>query len=106
MANGILGRENLNSTTNTVLYTVPVSTFAVITVNIANRSSNAAEIRLAISDTGTPDDADYIEYDTELAGNGSVERGGIVVDAEKNIVVYANSGDISAVAYGIETPTS
>ena len=46
------------------------------------------DIRLAVSATGTPTNAEYLEYDTELLGNGSLERGGILLDATKNIVCY------------------
>lgn len=107
MANGILGTPAaLAATTNTTIYTVPSDTFAVLTVNITNRSTQSRNIRLALAASGTPTTAEYIEYDTELLGNGSLERSGIVIEAGKNIVAYANSTDISVVVYGIETSTA
>ena len=103
MATGILGTTALGSATNATIYTVPADTFAVVTVNICNRNTQSRDVRIAVAAADTPTNAEYIEYDTELLGNGSVERGGIVLDAGKKIVCYANSTDCSAVVYGIET---
>ena len=103
MATGRLGIADLSAAADTSLYTVPADTFAVVTVSLCNRSTGTRSVRIAVADAATPTNAEYIEYDTELLGNGSVERGGIVLDAGKKIVCYANSTDCSAVVYGIET---
>ena len=76
MATGILGTADLAAAANATVYTVPADTFSVVTVNITNRNSASRDIRLAVSATGTPTNAEYLEYDTELLGNGSLERGG------------------------------
>ena len=106
MATGILGQQALNATTNTTVYTVPADTFGIVTINVTNRNAAARNIRIALSATGTPSNEEWIEYDTELLGNGTLERGGVVIDAGKNVVVYASSTDISASVYGIETATA
>ena len=105
MASGILGTADLTATTNTVVYTVPANTFSVVTVNVTNRNTQSRDVRVAASATSTPSNAEWLEFDSELLGSGVLERSGIVLDAGKNIVVYANSTDVNVVVYGIETPT-
>jgi hypothetical protein len=109
MPTGRLGTANITSTAATTLYTVPASTFSVVSVNIVNRSSSAAAlIRLAVSATSTPGADEWIEFDSSLVANGVLERTGIVIDAGKLIVVQTTTATptLSVVAYGIETSTA
>ena len=109
MATGRLGVANITTTAATTVYTVPASTFSVVSVNIVNRSSSAAAlIRLAVSGTATPGADEWIEFDSSLVANGVLERTGIVVDAGKLIVVQTTTAtpSLSVVAYGIETSTA
>jgi hypothetical protein len=106
MATGRLGVADLSAATNTTLYTVPASTFAVVTVNMVNRGATAANVRIAISTSATPADSEYIEFDVSLAAKGVLERTGIVMDAGKLLVVRSSATSVNAVAYGIETATA
>jgi hypothetical protein len=106
MATGLLGQSALAAATNTTLYTVPSSTFTVCSISLCNRGTTTATVRVALAASTSPTNAEYIEYDAQIGANGVLERTGIMINAGKNIVVYANTANVSASAFGIETTTS
>jgi hypothetical protein len=109
MATGRLGTANITTTANTTIYTVPASTFSVVSVSICNRNSTtAATIRVAVSSSASPAADEWIEYDTSLVASGVVERTGLVMAATQVLVVQVSSATptVSVVAMGIETSTA
>ena len=103
MASGILGQAAPTATTNTTVYTVPASTLAVVNISVVNRGGSAATVRVALAAGSTPTDDEWIEYNTSVGSTSVLERTGVVLDATKNVVVYASSGDTSVSVYGLES---
>ena len=103
MASGTLGQASLAAATNTTVYTVPSAKVATFNVNLVNRGTAVATIRIAISATGTPGVTEWIEYGAQLLANGGIlERTGIVAEATKNVVVYSDVANVTASVYGYE----
>lgn len=109
MPTGRLGTANITTTNATTVYTVPATTFSVVSVNVVNRSSSAAaQVRIAVSSTASPALDEWIEFDSSLVANGVLERTGLVLDTGKLIVVQTptSTPTLSVVVHGIETSTA
>lgn len=102
MASGRLGAADLAATTDTTLYTVATGKLASFNVNFCNRNSTAVTVRLALAAAGTPTAGEYIEYEATIPAYGVLERGGLVLDSAKLVVVRASATNVSVVAWGIE----
>lgn len=106
MATGRLGVQDLTADTDTTVYTVPVGTYAVANVSITNRNSTAITMRLAMATTSTPNNEEWIEYNTVIIPNGVFERTGLVMQGGLNIVARADQANVGVTVYGIETSTT
>jgi len=105
MATGILGQAALSAATNTTVYTVPATTFTVLSVSITNRGNTTVSVRVALAAAASPTTAEYIEYDAQIGPNGVLERTGLMMNAGKLLVCYASNANVSVSAFGIETST-
>ena len=104
MATGRLGAADVAATTNTTVYTCPAATYAVVAVNICNRSGTlSSDIRVALATLDTPTLSEYIEYDVAVGPKNVIERTGVVLSAGQRIVIYSSLANISTVVVGIET---
>lgn len=103
MASGILGTQSsLLANTLTSVYTVPADTVAYMNFNIVNTNATPVRVRVALSATGTPTAAEYIEYNAEIAGYGILERTGIALQTGKRVVALADTANVSISVYGVE----
>jgi len=106
MANGVLGANDLAAATDTIVYTVPADHFAVITINVVNRGASTATVRVALAENNTPSNAEYIEYEAQVLPGGVLERTGVVVEADRNVIVRASAASTGVMIYGLETSTA
>lgn len=102
MASGKLGSATPSANTNTIVYTVPALKSAALNVAIVNRGSSDAVVNVAISTSGTPTSADYIEYGVTIPANGILERTAIVAGAGEHVVVHSSTADCSVRVHGCE----
>ena len=102
----VLGQAALTAETETVVYTVPAGTQAVIsTIVIANRNSVANSFRLAVRESGAPlSDEHYVAFDTAVAGNDSTNLTlGLTLSATDIITVYGGAAStLSVSVFGSE----
>jgi hypothetical protein len=106
MATGILGQAALSAAQNTSVYTVPSGFFTVLSINVLNRGSTSTNVRIALANSTSPTDAEYIEFDVPIGARGVLERTGIMMNAGKVLVVYSSTANVSVNAFGIETSTT
>jgi len=102
MATGILGQSNPAANTNTTVYTVPSSVAATFNVTIVNTGGTTAAVSVALTATGTPAASEYIEYQTAIPPGGVLERGGMVAQTGKNVVVNCSTATCAVSVYGFE----
>lgn len=101
----ILGQSAPSAATLTDIYTVPaVTSAAVSSIMVANRSATATSIRVSIAPAGAADaTSQYIVYDLAIAGNDVITLNvGITLATTDKIRVYATLATVSFSVFGVE----
>lgn len=102
----VLGQSSPAATTETVVYTVPASTEAIIsTLTVCNRDATAASFRVGISvGGGALGAADYIYYDLLAPPNDTFTATiGLTLAAADEVRVYASTANLSFNIFGQES---
>ena len=89
---------------NHLLYQVPASRKATITLTACNFSTGAKPVRAAVLPSGssTVTAADWIEYGASVAAGGVLERTGIALSAGQSIRINSDDQDVAWSVFGIE----
>lgn len=102
MPSGKLGAANLAANTDTLLYTVPASIVATVSIRLCNRGAAPVKLRVAVGSGVAPADTDYLDYDAPVPANGILENTGIVLSAGEKLWVRSDTATVSARAHGFE----
>jgi hypothetical protein len=100
-----LGQAATLATTETLLYTVPASTSAIIaTVVVCNRGNSSTTFRVSVSvGGGATATKDYLYYDVSIAANDTfVATVGLTLATTDRIRVYAGNANLSFSAWGTQ----
>jgi hypothetical protein len=101
----VLGQAAPSATTETDLYTVPITASAVASsIIVCNRGATQATFRVSIAvGGGVTSNKNYIYYDLLIAGNDTfIATIGVTLSAGDVVRVYASSANFSFSLYGSE----
>jgi hypothetical protein len=108
MQGGRLAEPQILANTDlTTVFTVPLDFAAMVTGALLNRSTNAVAVKIATSDSETPDPAEYIEWNTVIKPRGILERTQILLQPGRRLMVQSDTADVLAVTvYGFINPVN
>jgi len=104
MSNGVLGKAMTVANNDVVVYTVPATVdFATVSINLVNQDTVDATVKISIGTTVIPGPVDYIDFNSVLPANGGgLERTCFLVSAGENVIVRADTSNVSVRVYGLE----
>jgi hypothetical protein len=107
MASGKLASSNITALNNdNQLYQVPASHITSFSVNFCNRGAVDVKVRLAICATSTPALGEWLEWDSVIPANETLQRLGLLASAGQYVFVRSDTANVSATMWGIEELTS
>ncbi len=104
MANGRLAAVTPTANTDTLVYQVPSTLTASITVNITNTNSSQSNTRLSIENSSAVGIAttNCLEYDTGIVPLSTFERGGLVLGNQQKLFCNSSVSNVNFIVYGYE----
>ena len=106
MASGKNRKSNPSASPNIIVYTTSSLNHGCNSIRFVTEVTLPIAVRLAVADSATADDAEYVEYETEILSHGVLERTGLVLAAAQKLVAYSSAANVSVVVTGIETSTA
>lgn len=105
MANGRLAASSPAANTETLLYQVPSSLTASISISACNTNGGSAKIKISIDSSAAVGIAttNCIEFNSSIPASSTLERGGLVVANQQKIFCYSDIGGVNFVVYGYES---
>lgn len=105
MANGRLAASSPAANTETLLYQVPSSLTASISISACNTNASSAKIRISLDTSSAVGIAttNCIEFNSTIPASNTLERGGIVLSNQQKIFCYSDLGGVNFVVYGYES---
>lgn len=98
---GRLGAVKPAANTPTTVFETPENKLVAITISACNQGPGKDFVSIQLS-SGTAGAEDYIEYHAEVSAGGVLERSGIVLKEGEEVIVTAQQGNTSFVAWGID----
>ena len=95
-----------NVDNNVKVYAPSEGNLAVVTASICNRGSATARVTLAIAaDENDIQGSEFLEFNTELAGNQVLERAGLIIayptaGTQRKLVFKSDTTDVNIQVYG------
>jgi hypothetical protein len=103
MASGRLATENVTTVGTAVqIYQVPSSHNASVTINVCNRGTSNAKVRIAVTDSTTPALGEWLDFEEVVFPKESYQRTGVVLGSAQYIYFYTDQANISVNVYGFE----